>query len=201
MAPVPCTVRDACAQNQGCTDSSKTGSEEFAKKNNKTYVFYHRKWTVPSWRLGESDPTLTKYRACAQKWNVKNLSGMIRGGRDYIYRSSMEEDEQEEEEKEKEKEKEEEEEEEEEEQEEQEGDFVFTSRTKSILNKKVNRYIAQHASDAITHCFLKVNLRTKQTAAEWYRYHARFAVPVHKNEKAWFWCWLRLRLELHYYYY
>ena len=39
VAPVPCTVCDACAQNQGYTDSSKTGSEEFAtKKNNKTCV-------------------------------------------------------------------------------------------------------------------------------------------------------------------
>jgi len=38
-----------------------------AKKYNETYVFYHRKWTVPRWGLGENDPTITKSCACAQE--------------------------------------------------------------------------------------------------------------------------------------
>ena len=38
-----------------------------AQKYNKTYVFYHRKWTVWRWGLGENDATLIKYCACAQE--------------------------------------------------------------------------------------------------------------------------------------
>ena len=37
------------------------------QKYNKTYVFYHRKWTVWRWGLGENDATLIKYCACAQE--------------------------------------------------------------------------------------------------------------------------------------